>query len=50
MVYLLDTDGFHNALTQMLTRQGWPQNMLSDNGTNSNSGCNEINQSVSGAT
>ena len=46
MAWSLDTDGFLNALTRMVARRGWPQDMLSDNGTNFIGGYKEISQLV----
>ena len=34
MASSLDTDAFLNAFVRMTARRGWPQQMLSDNGTN----------------
>ena len=42
----LETDVFLNTLTQMVTRQGWPKLVLSDNGTNYVGAAHEIKELV----
>ena len=42
----LDTDAFLNAFVRMTGRRGWPQQMLSDNGTNFVGGSNELKDLV----
>lgn len=48
MATSLETDGFLNAFTRMVTRRGWPKLMLSDNGTNYVGAAREIRELVSG--
>jgi len=43
----LDTDAFLNAFIRMAGRKGWPQQMLSDNGTNFAGASNELKDLVS---
>ena len=43
----LDTDAFLNAFVRMTARRGWPQQMLSDNGTNFVGASNELKDLVS---
>ena len=42
MASSLDTDAFLNAFVRMTARRGWPQQMLSDNGTNFVSASREL--------
>ena len=42
MASSLDTDAFLNAFVRMTARGGWPQQMLSDNGTNFLSASREL--------
>ena len=44
---LVDTDAFLNAFVRMTARRGWPQQMLSDNGTNFVSASRELRDLVS---
>ena len=46
MAWSLNTDGFLNALTRKVARRGWPQDIISDNGTNFVGGNKEIRQLV----
>ena len=46
MAWSLETDGFLKALTRMVARQGWPRDMLSDNGTNFVGGDRELQELV----
>ena len=43
---LVDTDAFLNAIVRMTARRGWPQQMLSDNGTNFVSASRELRDLV----
>ena len=47
MASSLDTDAFLNAFVRMTARRGWPQQMLSDNGTNFVSASRELRDLVS---
>ena len=47
MATLLETDGFMNAFVQMVPRRGWPQDVLSNNGTNLVGAVTEIRESTS---
>ena len=47
MASSLDTDTFLNAFVRMTARRGWPQQMLSDNGTNFESASRELRDLVS---
>ena len=47
MASSLDTDAFLNAFVRMTARRGWPQQMLSDNGTNFVTAMRELRDLVS---
>ena len=47
MASSLDTDAFLDAFDRMTARRGWPQKMLSDNGTNFVSASRELRDLVS---
>ena len=47
MATSLDSDAFLNAFVRMTARNGWPQQMQTDNGTNFVSSSKDLNDVVS---